>query len=107
MTTAEYLRDEGIERSLAATPEGQKVTFDTIVQLYADSGTPFTSDSMRDDLDAAQVAESARGGLMQGAYKRGVIVPTGAYVQSRHPATHAHPIRQWIGAQWHREGVAS
>jgi len=107
VTTAEDLRDEGIATSQAATPEGQKLTFDTIIQLYADSGEPFTSDSLRADWDAAHVAESARGGLSRGAATRGVIVPTGAYVQSTHPKTHAHPVRQWIGAQWHREDVAS
>lgn len=105
-TTGRELRDQGTQLSLLPLTDGTRETFDAVLATWAASGVPFTSDHLRDDLDAAQVPESARGGLMQGAYKRGLIVPTGAYVQSTHPATHAHPVRQWLGAQFHRPGVA-
>jgi hypothetical protein len=48
-------------------------------------GTPISSNALRDDLDAAQIPASSRGGCFQKAIDAGYLSPNGLAVRSNGP----------------------
>lgn len=62
---------------------------------------PFTSDHIWDVLDGFDIEPHeprALGAVMKQLSRRGVIRPTGNYVQSSRPKCHARPVKEWIAA---------
>ena len=86
------LAEEGKRLSVDALTDEARRTFDRILALFIDAGGPFSADDLRYALDAAQIPNSARGGLISGALRRGLIEDTGVMVRSTHTATHGKKI---------------
>jgi hypothetical protein len=73
------------------------------IEVLALSGKPFTSDDVwRETLRNAPTARTSDprslGGIMQSAYREGVIVPTGDFEVSQRPTAHRNPKRVWVAA---------
>lgn len=95
---AEQARDEAIADQTAAQPlaleRGLKV-----IDRWARTGKPFSSNDYRDELALLEVPSKLGGSLIQSAIGRGLIrrIP-GAGVVSTDTGTHGKRIAEYIGA---------
>lgn len=96
------LRDRGVARvSSNADPEWVAAV-DAIILERADSGHPFTSESVRYIAAKHGIGEphhpSAWSARFAAASKRRIITKTGRYYQSRRPERHSAVVAEWVGA---------
>jgi len=96
MTTAEALRDEGIERAYAAALEEWKRAAVEAIAEVARRRPEFTTDAVWTILDRREVAPPreprAIAGVLRAAEKAGVCEKTGRRVNSVLPRGHSRPV---------------
>lgn len=92
----EALRDEGVARADQAADDAWKAEVDRVIRRLAARGAPFTSDDVRAAGVPEPASHKAWGGRYTALAKAGVIRAVG-WQTSSNPATHARPVRVWVG----------
>jgi hypothetical protein len=91
-------RDDGMRTAEHAAHPWVKVAVDGAIARRAASRVPFVSDDVRDDVPFLSSHPNVLGARFNAAARRGEIVKTGAYRQSRNASRHGGVVAEWVGA---------
>lgn len=70
------------------------------IEQWSAQRKTFTADDLLIALASLNVSTSenrALGGVVRTAHRDGLIAPTGRYVPTTRPESHARPAREWVG----------
>ncbi len=97
-------KDEGVREAVEGADEDWKGSFRRVVELLADEGRPFTSETAVDvvGLPSGEIGtnlNNAVGGMMSGMATRKIIFKTGRRVPSTRPRSHGAELTEWTGRE--------
>ena len=91
-------RDDGMRVAEHASHPWVKTAIDRAIRERARSRQPFTSDDVRAEVELLASSTGLLGARINAASRRGEIVKTGRYLQSRNASRHGGVVAEWIGA---------
>lgn len=91
-------RDDGMRVAEHASHPWVKTAIDRAIRDRANTRQPFTSDDVRAEVELLASSPGVLGARINAASRRGLIVKTGRYVQSRNASRHGGVVAEWIGA---------
>ncbi len=100
MTEGEALAQLGMDQAVQAASVKFVKMARWWIKNWSVARRTFTADDLLLALESVNVhtpEHRALGGIIRTAHRDGLITPTGRYVPSSRPVSHARPCREWIG----------